>query len=516
MAQRGSDLRIFSSGSSGYRRRRRFLPNFNPRKAMLIVIVAALAVSAWKLIPTMFQGDKTVVTVLGTRGGLAGATVAGPNGSTISGENGRAALEFIAPATLQISAPGYIEASFPIDEVPLDQALHLQLEPIRVAGRVVGPNGIGVAAVEVSLGDLQTQTDGYGNFEFVEALAGEVTASKTAWTPASTAWDGKAARIDVTLDPFIVRGLRVDGLAAGDQEKYTGILRMAEASTVNTLIFDTKDEKGIVPYLSQVQEARDIGAVADRYQPREVLAAAHERGLYTITRVVTFQDPVRAPVREELALHNSATGGIWTTGQGLGWMDPTDREAWEYPLDLAVEACQLGFDEIQFDYVRFPTDGDLSVVQYDDPTTSATERIATVDAFLKEAGNRLHPLGCAVSADVFAIVMSVTDDQMLGQRPEELSWSVDAISPMIYASHYGTGWLGFDRPVDHPDAVIGNALDSGIPKMAGGAVLRPWIQGWGYTEAQIEASIAEAEERGVGWMLWHSSSDHLMGSLPLE
>ncbi len=483
---------------------------------MLVVILTSLAVSAWKLVPALFEGDKTMVTVLGTNGGLAGATVTGPNGSTVSATDGQAALDFLAPATLQVSAPGYIDASFPIDEVPIDRGLHLQMEPIRVAGRVVGPNGIGVAAVDVTLGEKELQTDKYGNFEFVEALAGEVTASKTAWTTTSTAWDGKSARLELTLEPFIVKGLRVDGLAAGDEEKYTGILRMAEASTVNTLIFDTKDEKGVVPYLSQVQEARDIGAVADRYDPREVVAAAHERGLYTITRVVTFQDPIRAPVRLDLALHNSATGGIWTTNQGLGWMDPTDRDAWDYPLDLAVEACELGFDEIQFDYVRFPTDGDLSIIQYDDPTTSASERIATVDTFLEEAGNRLHPLGCAVSADVFAIVLSVTDDQMLGQRPEELSWSVDAISPMIYASHYGNGWLGFDNPVDHPDAVIANALDGGIPKMAGGAVLRPWLQGWGYTEAQIKGSIAEAEKRGVGWMLWHSSSDHLMGSLPLE
>jgi hypothetical protein len=388
--------------------------------------------------------------------------------------------------------------------------------PIVLSGRVVAPDGTGVAGVRVSLGELEALTGEFGNFELTEALAGEVTATKTAWQPASTEWDGRATRLEVTIEPFIVRGLRVDGLAAGDEEKFTEILRMAEASTVNTLIFDTKEEKGIVPYLSRVQEARDIGAVADRYEPREVLDAARDRGLYTITRIVTFQDPVRAPARTDLALHNSETGGIWRTIQGLGWMDPTDREAWEYPLDLAVEACELGFDEIQFDYVRFPTDGDLSVIEYDVPVDSAEERIAIVNGFLEEARVRLHPLGCAVSADIFAIVLSVPDDQMIGQRPEELSWAVDAVSPMIYPSHYGSGWLGLDRPVDHPDAVIGNALDGGMPKLVGGAVMRPWLQGWGYSEALVEASIAEAEERGVGWMLWHSSSDHMLEALPLE
>ena len=109
---------------------------------------------------------------------------------------------------------------------------------------------------------------------------------------------------------------------------------------------------------------------------------------------------------------------------------------------------------------------------------------------------------------------SAGDDQMIGQRPEELSWAVDAISPMIYPSHYGRGWLGLDRPVDHPVTVIGNALDSGIPRLVGGAVMRPWLQGWGYDRSQLEASIEAAEQRGVGWLLWHSSSDHMKEALP--
>jgi len=489
---------------------------FNPRKMMLVIIAISLGIAAWQLVPSVFEGAKTHITVLGIDGGLSDATVRGPNGSAVSAQDGRAALEFVAPVTLYVSVPGYVEGFFEIDEVPIDAPLHLQMEPIILNGRVVAPNGIGVAGVVVTIGDMTITTGEFGTFEMVSALAGEVSATKTAWVPASTEWDGKASRLELTIAPFIVKGLRVDGLAAGDKDKFTEILRMADLSTVNTLIFDTKDEKGIIPYLSQVQEARDIGAVTDRYDPREAVELAHERDLYTITRIVTFQDPVRAPVREELALHNSETGGIWRTVQGLGWMDLTDRESWEYPIDLAVEACEIGFDEIQFDYVRFPTDGDIDAVVYDNPADSAAGRVATVNSFLEEARSRLHPLGCAVSADVFAIILSVSDDQGLGQKPEELSWAVDAISPMIYPSHYGSGWLGLDRPVDHPEAVIGNALDGGIPKLVGGAVLRPWLQGWGYSELQLEVSIAEAEERGLGWMLWHSSSDHMKEALPLE
>ena len=123
-------------------------------------------------------------------------------------------------------------------------------------------------------------------------------------------------------------------------------------------------------------------------------------------------------------------------------------------------------------------------------------------------------MGCAVSADIFGIVASSPTDEGIGQRPDELSAVTDALSPMIYPSHYSPGWLGYDDPNDHPGPVTANALDGALPRMASGSVLRPWLQAFYYSSAQIKAAIAEAEGRGVGWILWSASGSYSKNSLP--
>jgi hypothetical protein len=163
--------------------------------------------------------------------------------------------------------------------------------------------------------------------------------------------------------------------------------------------------------------------------------------------------------------------------------------------------------------VRFPTDGDVSTTSYG-MEVDASVRVETIAAFLKEAQTRLHAKGCAVSADIFAIVLSVPDDQGLGQRVEELSHSVDALSPMIYPSHYSSGWLGFSDPNTHPAEVVAEALASGLAKLEGGAVMRPWLQSFYYDAGQIGAEIDQAQTNGLGWLLWNDASDFVPGSLP--
>jgi hypothetical protein len=125
-------------------------------------------------------------------------------------------------------------------------------------------------------------------------------------------------------------------------------------------------------------------------------------------------------------------------------------------------------------------------------------------------------MGCAVSADVFGIVLSVPDDQGLGQRVEELSYSVDALSPMVYPSHYSDGWLGFDSPNDHPAEVVGQALDAGVPKLEGAAIMRPWIQAFYYDASQMEEQYDQADRLGVGYLLWNAFSEFDVNALPPE
>ncbi len=342
-------------------------------------------------------------------------------------------------------------------------------------------------------------TDEAGAFALPATPAGQVEITRFAWLPQTVEWDGSSP-LEVTLEPRVIRALRAIPDAAGDPEQFAALLDMAATSSINALIFDSKDETGKVRYETGVEIAAEFGAIDPTYDPAVVLAAARDLGLYTITRLVTFEDKVwvKADPSAKLA--------------GL-WIDPTVEANWEYPLALAAEACELGFDEIQFDYVRFPAGRTAEVARATTPTT-ADERVAAIEAFLAEARERLHALGCAISADIFAIVVSSPTDEGIGQRPEELSAAVDAISPMVYPSHYSPGWLGFGDPNDHPGPVTADAIDNALPRLAPGTLLRPWLQAFYYTAAQVRQGIDEAESRNIGWMLWNAAGNYNHDALP--
>jgi hypothetical protein len=351
----------------------------------------------------------------------------------------------------------------------------------------------------VELAGRQTVTDEAGVFSFAGVPAGTISFVRPAWQPTTVEWDGKGP-VEAFVEPLVVRGLRVSRYVAGDPDAFARLLDLADSTIVNTLVFDTKDETGQVLYQSSVATATEIGAVREVYDPVELLAQAKEGGYYAITRIVTFEDQIWSRQMPETKL-----AGIW--------MDSRIESNWEYPLGLAVEACELGFDEIQFDYVRWPTGATARAYQSRAPATQQ-ERVDSITAFLAEAKNRLHAMGCGVSAAIFGIVVSSPDDQGIGQRPEEVSTVVDAVSPMVYPSHYSNGWLGFDDPNDHPAAVTADALDDGMPRLAETALMRPWLQGFWWTNSQIKASVEEAEARGVGWMIWNAPGNYSAEAIP--
>jgi hypothetical protein len=366
-------------------------------------------------------------------------------------------------------------------------------------GVVEDPNGLPLHETLVTA-DGQTQvTAANGSFEFTAISPGEVVVTRPGWLPTSLDWDGMDS-VEIELEPRVVRGLRVSSYVAQDRAMFDALLEQAEGTTVNALVFDTKDESSKVLYDTQSPFAAEIGAINPKYDPAELLGIAKERGYYTITRIVTFEDKTWVRERPDHKL-----AGVW--------IDPTNREAWEYPLQLAVEACELGFEEIQFDYVRFPAGKTAAAAQRRKPLTEE-QRVDTITSFLAEAKSRLHPLGCALSADIFGIVLSSPDDQGIGQRPEDVSAIVDAVSPMIYPSHYSNGWLGFPNPNDYPGPVVADALDAGMPRLAPDALMRPWLQAFYYNGSQVLAEIAEAEKRGAGWILWNAGGEYADSWLP--
>jgi len=487
-------------------------------RVLTVVVVFGALIGGFILFRTLTATDQVRIQVLGAEGRpLSGAVVTTDSGKEVTTvEGGLANVPFEVPGSLTVTARGYRPARYIVEQLPRQGALGLQMEPLVLQGRVTDSNDIGVVGAKVTINDLSTETGDFGSFEIVEAMPGTVTVEKAAWVSATAEWNGDRRRLDVKMDAFQVRGLRVDPRTAGDDAAFAQILEFADASTVNALVFDTKVELGnVVHEIDGYDEPAAIGALQPVYDAKERLAQAREHGLYTITRIVTFQDPYASLHRNEYALHNSVDGDTWVTWNGLGWMDLTDRGAWEYPIELGVAACKMGFDEIQFDYARFPSDGDIETAVYDDPTMLDAEgRVAIISEFLSNARERINAAGCALSADLFAIVLSVRDDQGVGQKVEELSATVDAISPMVYPSHYGPGWLNFENPNDHPQEVIDEALNSGMRRMEGGALLRPWIQAFSWTTEQVQEAIATAENLNMGWLLWNQLSYYELDWLP--
>lgn len=363
-----------------------------------------------------------------------------------------------------------------------------------LTGTVMSADGKALPGTQISIGTETVSTGEDGSFTLGPVLAGTVEVFRPAWKPTSLALT-EDANVALTLEPITVRALRVSAYSELTPAVYDNVLALAEGSSVNALVFDTKDESGHVRYETSVQQANDYRAVEAVYDPVAAIARAKEAGLYTITRIVSFEDPIRA----------NADPGARAAGS---WIDAYNRDNWKYMLDLAVEACEIGFDEIQFDYVRFPT----GVGGYARPAEA--DRVEAITEYLTTARDLLHPLGCALSADIFGIVLNSPDDQGIGQTPEALSSVVDAISPMIYPSHYNSGWLGLANPNSHPALVVADALDDGLPRLDGPAIMRPWLQAFYYNSDQIRVQIEESEERGLGWILWEAGGSYSSSALP--
>ena len=247
-----------------------------------------------------------------------------------------------------------------------------------------------------------------------------------------------------------------------------------------------------------------VGAAKPYYKPREAARLAHRKGVYLIGRVVIFEDPVLAAGRPELAIKNP-DGSVWRNQAGLGWTNPYDKRVWDYNVSIAEVAARAGFDEIQFDYVRFPTDGDVDSIVY--PGKTKTPPGWVIAEFVHYATKRLKPLGVRVSTDLFGL--AATRDLGIGQVPRRLAKYVDAVYPMVYPSHFGPGEYGLEEPNDAPGATVEWSLSDFRQELKKGkAELIPWLQDFSYGRtyklADVKAQIEAARLMGArGYLLWN-------------
>jgi hypothetical protein len=304
--------------------------------------------------------------------------------------------------------------------------------------------------------------------------------------------------------PTEVRGVHVTAPLAGLPGKLEGYTAL-KAFGLNTIEVDVKDENGQVGFVNRDVPAlaRDIGAARPYYDAESVVARVHAAGMYLIGRVVVFEDPTLSAERPTLAVLRP-DGSRWLNNGGLGWVNPYDRRVWRYAVGIGAAAAKAGFDEIQFDYVRFPSDGDLSQIVY--RHVRAEPKGATIASFLEYASSVLHPLGVRVSADVFGL--AATHDLGIGQVPKRIAGSLDAIYPMVYPSHFSSGEYGITDPDAYPGRTVARALFDFRRQVKGRAVLIPWLQDfslehhYGLIEVTDQIAAARRQHAG-GYMLWN-------------
>jgi hypothetical protein len=314
--------------------------------------------------------------------------------------------------------------------------------------------------------------------------------------------------------PAEMRGVHVTMPLASLDGKISDYLDLTRHG-LNTLELDVKDETGDVGFRKPaVALAHETGAAKRYYDPYEVAEQAHARGVYLIGRIVVFQDPILAEHQPKHAIRRT-DGGVWHTADGLGWVNPYDKRVWKYVTDLGEAAAKAGFDEIQFDYVRFPTDGDLSGALFPHATRQAKARV--IASFLEYAGKRLKPLGARVSADVFGL--SATRNMGIGQRPDKMAPYLDAIYPMVYPSHFGPGQLGVANPNAEPGRTVALALrDFDVALRGSTTRLVPWLQdfslGRTYSLDDVREQVQAARDAGCeGFMLWNGDGVYTRAAL---
>ena len=326
-----------------------------------------------------------------------------------------------------------------------------------------------------------------------------------------------------------VRGIYISGPMAGSTELFQNILDSAAGTEINTVVIDFKDDQGRITCPVDSPVASEIGACRPYVQDmKELIASLKERGLYVIARVVAFRDPGLAEKKPEWSLH-LADGSLYRDRQGMAWVDPYRKEVWDYLVEVGTEAKEAGFDEVQFDYIRFSTEGTMRDVVFDEAVTGGRSKTDVITEFVKYAYENLASQGLFVSADVFGtIIGSDIDAQAVGQVYTEMAKHLDYICPMIYPSHYGPGNFGLEHPDTMPYETVLEALKKSQMVMdqaaeadghvSSQAIVRPWLQDftasylgegnyipYGYNEVQRQ--IQAVKDAGYDeWMLWSAAN----------
>ena len=433
-------------------------------------------------------------------------------------------LALLALALSVLTGARVVTAKYAPARSPFDspQAARFPGAPKLIEGQVLNAATRNpIAGASINSGPVEIRTDGEGRFTLpapqfpliVKAPGHERLTLEFGISP-----------VTIPLKPKVIKAAYLTYYGVGDKGIRGRVFELLNRTELNGVVIDVKGDRGWIPYRTEVPLAQEAGAqgpvIIKEFD--QMLADLKARGVYTIARIVVFKDNVLAHRKPEWAVIDTRTDQPWLDREGLAWLDPFREEVWGYAIAVAREAAQKGFDEIQFDYVRFPTDGKLAAARYSKPNTRET-RLRAIAGFLARTRKELAPLGVFLAADIFGYTAFNENDTDIGQRVEDLAEHLDYFSPMVYPSGYHLGIPRYRNPVEHPYEVVFESIKLLRKRTAGFPVkVRPWIQDFRdyafdrrpFGVKEVRAQVQAADDAGAtGWMLWNPRNDYTVAAL---
>lgn len=465
-----------------------------------------------------------------SKAGIEGATVSliAPDGveqQTATGADGHFAFDGVPEgATLRVSSPDYGVSESSVGQTT---QFSLAMRPSFVAGQVVDGSGAPVAGARIAAvnGSAETLTAEDGTFDLTGGSDVQEVRVSAAGFASQTLPVDASRHVAAQLEPEAIKAIYANLGVLGDPERWNKLLEIADTTEINAIVIDVKQDT--IYYDSQVPFFRDIdGMVTPVIDLPTILAQMKEHGIYSIARMVVFKDPVVAAGRPDLAVKDETTGGLWLDMNDTPWVNAFNEELWEANADLGAELAHLGFDEVQYDYIRFPSDGDLRTADFGNDY-SEEERRAAITGAVKLGSERIRAAGAAFAIDLFPIVALMGDDQGIGQTLQDLTPYADYVCLMIYPSHYTEGNIPVDgHPNDFPAETVTYTLQRSqewVPDTM--KKMRPWLQDFTYPlegfspygPKEVREQIDAAEAMGVsGWLLWNAAGEFEVPALNPE
>ena len=315
--------------------------------------------------------------------------------------------------------------------------------------------------------------------------------------------------------PAVVKAIYMSSWVAATKNMRERLIESLAGTEINSIVIDVKDYSGAV---SMDINTKTTGELSGRVKDlAEFVDYLHRKNFYVIARISVFQDNLLSRTHPELALKRLDNGAIWTDRKGIAWLDVSAPEVWDYTIAVAKEAHKLGFDELNFDYIRFPSDGNTTNIAYPYSRLEVETRAEALRKFFVYLNAKMKEIDAPISADVFGMVTTNTDDLGIGQVLENAIPYFDYVAPMVYPSHYPPGFLNYKNPASVPYEIVKYAMDAAVTRVVAQGYpplkLRPWLQdfdlGADYTADMIKAQKRAVYDAGLtSWLMWDPSNKY--------